>query len=181
MSWLGTLLRRARIRGLTEGKVQVARTEATENDAKDDAERWQDYGFAGHPGDGQGLVINAGGHTIVLRLDRIAERPQLEVYEVAVWHKEGHFVKLKAGKLVEVSCDDLVVNAAVSATINTPTFTVNAEAGAAFNTPLVDLSDDMHLGGTGAADSDFVSNGVSGHGHTHSDVKTGTDTSGPPV
>ena len=60
MTWWSNLLRRARMRGLVEGLVQRLRVEALDDDAKDDAERWQDYGFAGNPGEGQGLVINVG-------------------------------------------------------------------------------------------------------------------------
>lgn len=124
MSWLGNLLRRARLRGLVEGKVQRVRAEALDDDAKDEVERWQDYGFSAQPVDGQGLVINAGGHTIVLRMDRIAERPALAAYEVTVWHKEGHKVTLKAGRLVQVDCDELVVNASTRVALNTPQVTM---------------------------------------------------------
>lgn len=124
----GVFLRRARIRKLAEGLVQSARVEALENDAKDDAERFQDYGYAANAVDGQGLVITAGGHTIVLRMDRLAERPRLAAYEVSVWHKEGHRVTLKAGKLVEVSCDTFRVNAAVKVELNTPLVTASAKA-----------------------------------------------------
>lgn len=113
-------LRRARIRGLIEGLVQRGRVEATDADAKDDAERFQDYGYASNPGDGQGLVLHVGGHTIVLRMDRLAERPKLAPYEVTVWHKEGHSVTLKAGKVVQVDCDQLVVNATQKVAFNTP-------------------------------------------------------------
>ncbi len=42
---LENLLRRARLRGGREGPVQTMRAESLENDAKDQAERWQDYGF----------------------------------------------------------------------------------------------------------------------------------------
>lgn len=140
MGWWANLLRRARLRGLVDGQVQTVRAEALENDAKDQAERWQDYGFAANPVDGQGLVINVGGHTIVLRMDRIAERPRLQPFEVAVWHKEGHMVLLKAGKVVQVDCDELIVNAAVKATFNTHTFEVNASAGSGFNTPTLAAS-----------------------------------------
>ena len=181
MSWMGDLLRRARIRGLVEGKVQRGRTEATEHDAKDDAERWQDYGFAAQPVDGQGLVINVGGHTIVLRMDRLAERPQLAAYEVAIWHKEGHRVTLRAGKLVEVSCDSLVVNAAVSVAINSPTVTIAASSGVSIDTPLVDVSMDMNLGGTATATVDVLGGGTRLHTHQHGGVKAGPDSSGPPV
>lgn len=124
----GVFLRRARIRKLAEGLVQSARVEALENDAKDDAERFQDYGYAANAVEGQGLVITAGGHTIVLRMDRLAERPRLAAYEVSVWHKEGHRVTLKAGKLVEVSCDTFRVNAAVKVELNTPLVTASAKA-----------------------------------------------------
>jgi len=181
MSWLGDLLRRARIRGLAEGKVQTVRTEATEHDAKDSVERWQDYGFAAHPVDGHGLVINWGGHTVVLRMDRLSERPQLDAYEVAVWHREGHMVKLKAGRLVHVTCADYLVEASNSYTVTSPTYTVNASSGAAFNTPLVDLSDDLHVAGMATSDVDFVSAGVSGNGHVHGGVKQGTDQSAGPT
>ena len=118
-------LRRARIRKLVEGLVQRGRIEATENDAKDDAERHQDYGFAANPVDGEGLVLHIGGHTIILRQDRLRERPRLEAYEVSVWHKEGHHVTLKAGKLVECDCDTLVVNAATAVQLNTPSLVHN--------------------------------------------------------
>ena len=122
-------LRRARMRSLKEGLVQSLRVEALENDAKDNAERFQDYGYAANPVDGQGLAITVGGHTIVLRLDRLAERPRLAAYEVSVWHKEGHRVTLRAGKLVEVSCDALKINAAVKVEINTPVMTASGTLG----------------------------------------------------
>ena len=121
-------LRRARVRSLKEGLVQTARVEALENDAKDAAERFQDYGFAANVVEGQGLVLTAGGHTIVLRVDRLAERPKLAAFEVSVWHKEGHSVTLKAGKLVEVNCDTFRVNAAVKTEFNTPLVAMSAKA-----------------------------------------------------
>lgn len=186
MSWFSNLLRRARIRGLAEGKVQRGRTEALDDDAKDDAERWQDYGFAGHPGDGQGLVINADGHTVIIRMDRIAERPQLDAYEVAVWHKEGHFVKLKAGKVVELSCDDLIISAAVSVRITSPLVQVDASGSVSLNTPTVAASAAVTAGSrvdapTMAAGSSLQVQGKEMHEHRHNGVDTGSGTSGPPV
>ena len=171
MSWWGDLLRRARIRGVKEGKVQTARTEATENDVKDDAERWQDYGFAGNPGDGQGLVINFGGHTIVLRLDRIAERPQLAAYEVAVWHKEGHMMRLRDGRVAQLDCDQ---------------FVVNASTGVSFNTPVVNASGDIVSAMTVhaptiQADTSLKVAGKEMSAHAHVNVQPGPGTSGPPA
>jgi len=114
------------MRGLVEGKVvQAARIEASENDAKDGAERWQDYGFAGNPVEGQGLVFHVDGHTIVVRMDRTAERPKLAAYEVALWHKEGHRITLKAGGVVEVNGTRMVVNMREEIALNSSALTHN--------------------------------------------------------
>lgn len=147
---LGNMLRRVRFRGLVEGKVQRARVEALEGDARDDAERWQDYGFAARPVDGEGLRIEVGGHTILLRADRINERPQLAAFEVSVWHKEGHRVTLKAGGLVEAACT---------------TFKVTGN-----------LLVDGHI----TAQGDVVGEGVSLSGHTHGGVDRGGSQTDPP-
>jgi phage baseplate assembly protein V len=175
----GIFLRRARMRSLKEGLVQSLRVEALENDAKDDAERFQDYGYAANPVDGQGLVINVGGHTIVLRLDRLAERPRLAAYEVSVWHKEGHNVTLRAGKLVEVNCDTFKVNAAVVVELNTPTVAMSAEATVGDTLAVAN-------GITGGGNATFAAGRVSAQGmtaggkaledHTHPDLSSGGNT-----
>lgn len=149
------MLRRARLRSLKEGQVQTVRGEATENDVKDAIERFQDYGFAGNPVDGQGLVLHIDGHTIVIRKDRLAERPRLGAYEVCVWHKEGHKVTLKDGKLIEVECDDFVLKATNSVKIETKTMTVQASTKARVESPLTEntgmlKTQDLTIGLTGA-------------------------------
>lgn len=121
---LWNLLRRVRIRGLVEGLVQKASVVGFDVDARDKVERFQDYGFAANPVDGEGLRIEVGGHTIILRMDRLAERPQLDAHEVCVWHKEGHCVTLKAGRLVQVECDTLNIAASAAVNVVTPTFMV---------------------------------------------------------
>lgn len=166
MSWtaaLGDILRRARLRGLQEGQIQRARAEAFGDKAHDDAERFNDYGFKAHPVDGQGLILNVGGMTIVLRMDRLAESPELAAYEVAVWHKEGHMVRLMAGKRIEVQgCDQVVVNATGQVTINAPETVINGHL------TVTDLS---VLGDALISGRDFI-------GHTHGGVRSGGDTSG---
>ncbi len=155
------MLRRVRIRGLKEGLVQRARADAYDTDARDGAERFQDYGFAAQPVDGQGLKLEVGGHTIILRMDRLAERPQLGAYEVAVWHKEGHKIVLKAGGLVEVTCDLFKVNGNFQCTGN-GTFAGNLTA------PYVIGTINVTFGG------------ISGIGHHHGNVQNGVGiTSGP--
>lgn len=178
MSMTGVFLRRARIRGLKEGRVQTARIEALENDVKDAVERWQDYGFACNAVEGQGLVINAGGHTIVLRMDRIAERPQLAAYEVSVWHKEGHNVTLRNGKVVEANCDIYRVNAAVKVELNTPVVAMSAKATVG---DTLAVTNGITGGGTATLAGRLTAGGVTAagkvlDGHTHPDLTSGGNT-----
>ncbi|WP_431511665.1 phage baseplate assembly protein domain-containing protein [Variovorax sp. DAIF25] len=133
-------IRRASFRGLVEALVQRVRGDAMENDAKENVERFQDYGFAANPVDGQGLKIDWQGHTIVLRMDRLAERPRVDAYEVRVWHKEGHYVALKAGRLVECECDRFVLKASQSVEIETQTMTVKASTKVREESPLHEMT-----------------------------------------
>lgn len=146
MSWLTTALRRVRLRGFDAAAVQHGRAEAGGIDAKDNAERWQDYGFSAAPVDGQGLMLHIAGHTLVLRVDRLGERPALSSYEVMVWHKEGHSVTLKAGRVVDVDCD---------------TLHVRASRGVVFDTPIVDIKRQARV------------NGKDIDGHDHGGVQNG--------
>lgn len=114
------LVRRVRIRNLVEGLVQIGSLVGFEPDARDRAERFQDYGLATNPVSGEGLRIEVGGHTFILRMDRLAERPQLAAYEVCVWHKEGHSVTLRAGRVVDVDCAQLNIVASAGVSIQTP-------------------------------------------------------------
>ena len=155
---LSNLMRLVRIRGLVEGVMQRGRVEGLPNDARDGALRPQDYGFAANAVDGEGIKLEIGGHTIIVRMDRTAERPRLDAYEVAVWHKEGHMVRLRAGKVVQVDCDVYRVNAAVRYEVNSPVAAFSANGT---------------FGGTVVATGDVVGAGKSVSTHIHG-------TSGPP-
>lgn len=111
-------MRWARIRNLVEGVFQRGRTEGLPNEARDDVQRPQDYGFAANPVEGQGLTLEVGGHTVIVRMDRLGERPALANYEVAVWHKDGHSVKLGGGGLIEITGVDVTLNVANQLTLN---------------------------------------------------------------
>lgn len=159
---LMSLLRRALMRGLKDGPVQEVAVQVFDTSGRENAERWQDYGFAGNPGDGQGLVIEVGGHTVVMRLDRIDSRPRLKVGEVAVWHKDGHKILLTDGGKVRVECES---------------FEVVAKSGVTFETPKVKASEAIESKtanireGASIAGRDFL-------GHNHDSVQRGGDRSG---
>ena len=162
---LANLVRWVRVRGLKEGKFQRGRVEGFEGDVRDDAQRPQDYGFAANPVDGEGLKLEVGGHTIIVRVDRTAERPQLPAYEVAVWHKEGHMVRLRAGRIIQADCDQLVVNASTGVVLNAPT---------------VAISGALTVGSTVVAAGNVTGAGKSLATHTHSGVQAGGSNTGAP-
>jgi phage gp45-like len=122
---LADMLKLVRLRGFNATPIQSGRVEAHGSKAADDAMRIEDYGFSARAVDGQGLAINAGGFTVVLRMDRLEGKPSLAPFEVCVWHKDGHKITLGAGGNVTVDCVDFVVNASGSAKINSPSLTHN--------------------------------------------------------
>ena len=166
---LWNLLRRVRIRNLREGLVQTGHVIGFDEDARDDAERFQDYGFAANPVDGEGVRLEVGGHTIIVRMDRLADRPQLAAHEVCVWHKDGHSVTLRAGRVVDVVCDQLNIEASAGVTITTPTLQVVGDqsvSGKATAQSVVGQSD-VSIGTKSLKD------------HDHGNVANGTGRSAP--
>lgn len=166
------MIRRARMRAQQDsGAVQKVRVDVNDTFGRDDIERLQDYGFSARPSAGEGIVIEVGGHLLVLRMDQTASRPKLELDEVSVWHKEGHSITLKAGKVIAVDCDSYVVT--------TKTYTVNASESVALNTPEVAASallksDTLNVANGGTID------GVNVGEHDHGNVQEGPHrTNGP--
>ncbi len=166
------MIRRARLRA-QDGSGAIQKVHVAVNDTldRDNIERFQDYGFACNPSTGEGITIEIGGHLIVLRMDQTGTRPKLELDEVSVWHKEGHAVTLKTGKLIVVDCDEYQVN--------TKRYKVNASESAGFETPKVTASGAMEsktlkVSGSGVID------GVNIGEHDHGNVQNGPGrTNGP--
>lgn len=171
MSNNNVIVRRVRVRGLTESKVQKAHVQGHDNYAREGVERFQEYGFAANGGDGEGLVIEVDGHTIIIAMDRLGDRPSLGDGEVSVWHRAGHRMTLKDDGLVQVDCKRFVINAEDGVDINTPKVTMSEdlEVVVSITAPLVDGTTDVRFGGK------------SGISHVHDGVQTGTGNTGDPV
>ena len=111
-------------------------------------------------------MIDAGGSVIVLRIDRLKDRPTLANDEVAVWHKEGHKIHLKADQVIEVSCKKYKVTATEGVEYDTPQMT---------NTGEYSGRGDVKSGGqvsdsTGTMQS--MRNTYNGHDHNETDSVT---------
>lgn len=165
------LLRRVRIRGLTEGLVQTASLVGFEADARDRVERWQDYGLATNPVDGEGLRIEVGGHTIILRMDRLAERPQLAPHEVCIWHKDGHRVTLRNGQVVDVQCRQLNIVATDGVSIQTPTLALQGNQSVTGNQAVSGVATAQTVVGQ----VDVLIGTASVKDHDHGNVDNGPD------
>lgn len=177
---------RARVRTLVEGLLQTGRAEVHERHARDEVERWQDYGFTSAPVDGQGLLLEVDGHSILVRVDRLTDRPHLADYEVSVWHREGHHVTLRSEGRVEVSCARLVVQASEAVEITSPQITLNASDQVAVSAPQVSVEGEVSVTGDVATTGSLTNNGSNvGSSHTHpftDDVlgSSAPDNTGPP-
>jgi phage gp45-like len=171
MAGSNVIVRRVRVRGLAEGKVQKAQVQGQDNFARDGVERFQEHGFAANGGDGEGLVIEVEGHTILIAMDRLGDRPALGGGEVCMWHRAGHRVTLKDAGLVQVDCKRLVINAETEVLINTPMVKMDhkLEVAESIKAPLVDGTTDVKFGGK------------SGVNHLHGNVQNGPGNSGTPV
>lgn len=157
-------LLRAKIAALRDGHVQRASVQVFDNLSRTAVERLQDYGFAAAPTEGNGLVLSVGGNMFILRMNNPDGRPDLVADEVAVWHKDGHHVILKSGKVIDVDCDTLNIKASQ---VNIDAPQINAPQSLLTTANL--KSDTANVGGI-----EFGS-------HGHSNVERGNETSGGPV
>lgn len=77
---------------------------------------------------------------------------------MCVWHKDGHRVTLRNGRVVDVECDQLNIVASAGVSIQTPTLT---------------LTGDQLTTGTSTVQTDVVVAGASVKNHDHGNVANG--------
>lgn len=131
-------------------KLQGVQVELLSGEVRDGCERMQDYGFTSHPHPGaEGVALAVGGsrdHVLVLAVgDRRYRLKGLEQGEVAMYSDEGDSVVLKRGRVIEVTAGTKVV----------------------LTTPLVEVAQDMTVGGNVTVGGDVVASGISLVHHTH--------------
>lgn len=114
MAAINDLIRKAKMFFTSVTLVQKYKISVFETKDAEDSERFQDYGFTSQPSEGEGLVIDAGGAVMVLRVDRLKDRPSIDADEVAVWHKDGAKIHLKAHKIIDIDCDSLNIHGKVA-------------------------------------------------------------------
>jgi phage baseplate assembly protein V len=201
---------RAVLTGLdTKPGVQLLQADALSGEQLQASELMQHFGFTSAPPAGtQCIVLPLGGksaHSIIIGTENGAYRvAALKSGEVAVYNQSGAKIVLKDQKVIEIDCDDLLINAEKSMSVNTKTFTLNAGESIGIDTKTLDANAANHIGlhspdvalgggggsakmqgdlwitGTSRADTDHVTGGVSlvHHVHKENDEKGSTE---PPL
>lgn len=152
--------------------VQTARVDVYDTLGREVIERLQDYGFAGSPPEGEGLVIVVDGNMFLLRAEMVEGRPELKAWEVAVWHKDGHNITLRDGKVIDVECDEY--------NVKTKRYNVSASDGVKMDTPVVEASALLKSQTLDVAKTAKI-NDIDFGTHGHERVEAGPDVSGGPV
>lgn len=146
-------------------KMQTLQLSLLADEAQDNIEHWQPYGYTFKPLAGaEALVLAVGGHrahsVVIAVADRRYRLTDLEDGEVALYSDEGDKVHLKRGKVIEIETDTLNVRAAAAVNFDTPVITQ-----------------------TGRIESqgDQVAGGISQVGHVHGGVQSGGAQTGAPA
>lgn len=156
------------------GPVVLVQGEGLAGEKLQDAELFQQFGFTSVPPAGTMLVaVPVGGktsHSIVVATEHGTYRLKiLESGEAALYSQEGAYVAVRNGKVVEVDCARMVVNASEEVQFNTPkvltTGLVKANG---------DITDQAETGGKSMASMRSTYNN-----HDHRELGIGGNTSKP--
>lgn len=132
---------RARLSALNgEPGLQLAQGEALAGEQAQAVEVLQQFGFSsGIPADSQLIVLPLAGRSsasVVIATEHGAYRLKVGPGEVRMYSQEGAYVHIKAGRVVDIDCDDLRIKAKNSAVIE-------AGQGIVLDTPLTTVTGNM--------------------------------------
>ncbi len=126
--------------------IQQVQLKGLAGEQLQDAELFQHFGFTSCPPAGtQCIVLPIGGqtsHSIIIATENGAYRLQVASGEMAIYSDEAAYVHIKRGRIVEVECDEYLVNTK-KYTVKAEDYDVTATAGANFETPLLKTSDQL--------------------------------------
>lgn len=152
-------------------EVQTIQGRGVAGEKLQDAELFQHYGFTSHPLKGtMAVVLPLNGktsHGIVIATEHARYRlKSLKPGEVAIYTDEGSYIILRRGRIIEVNCDEYIVNARNKYQVNTTDYNVTASAQAKFDTPLLHGTKEISDGKSTMNKMRDIHNG---HDHKHGD------------
>ncbi|HEM7399206.1 TPA: phage baseplate assembly protein [Citrobacter farmeri] len=136
------------VRVNSTGGVQTVQAKGLAGESLQDAELFQHYGFTSNPLKGtMAVVVPVNGktsHSIIIATEHATYRlKELKSGEVALYTDEGSSIILKRGRIIEVNCDEYIVNARNKYQVNTVNYGVTATDKAEFETPLLKGSNEV--------------------------------------
>ncbi len=161
---------RARLKNLGSSRVMLGQAEALAGEKFQKPEFFQQAGFRSRPLPNAEVIIiplhGKSAHGVIIS----CANGQLHVAnmqdgETAIFNEtDGHFIHLKNGKIIDVSCDTFNLNAAVAVNINSPVVQATASTSVTLTTPQATVS-----GNVSATDVYASGTSVRGHHHTEHD------------
>lgn len=208
-------LRGVLVRAKADKRVVIVQMEGLKGESFNDVEFFQQPGFRSIPIGGMQPIIvplngNSANSVVVAMSNGKLFITDLQPGEVALFNENdgvANSIILRNGKVIDMTCDVLNINATNEVNIQTTQMTVDASAGVQINTPTVTMSDNLdvgdsttvanltqtgtfsvtstasgasHMAGGLVADGEITSQGISLPNHTHSGVESGAGSTGGP-
>lgn len=157
------------------GGIQSAQISGLADETIQDIEHFQQFGFTSNPPAGtEAIILPLGGnstHGIVIATENASYRVKsLASGEVAIYCQSGASITLKNGKVIDIECDQLNINAPAGVNITAPNVQCSAQMTAAGQ---INGNGGLAVqGGNGASFSGNI-NQSAGSYHTSGDVIAG--------
>ncbi|HHE9392306.1 phage baseplate assembly protein V [Haemophilus influenzae] len=173
--------------------IQKVQASGLADETLQDVELMQQFGFTSvPPTNTQAVILPIGGqttHGIVIATENGSFRVKnLQGGEVAVYDESGSSIVLKKGRLIEIDCDVLKINAATKVDISSPlvetdqVFTaqgqINGNGGMAVQggSDAIFTGDVQQRGGSFTTDGDVTAGAISLRNHKHTGDSGGKTT-----
>ena len=173
--------------------IQKVQASGLADETLQDVELMQQFGFTSvPPTNTQAVILPIGGqttHGIVMATENGSFRVKnLQGGEVAVYDESGSSIVLKKGRLIEIDCDVLKINAATKVDISSPlvetdqVFTaqgqINGNGGMAVQggSDAIFTGDVQQRGGSFTTDGDVTAGAISLRNHKHTGDSGGKTT-----
>jgi phage baseplate assembly protein V len=156
-------------------EVQVS----LQNDEVRIAQRVQEYGYSSVPlAECEAVIVFPGGirdHALVIATDDGRYRPtNWAAGEVGLYTHEGDYIRMRAGRIVEVVCG-------AKLEVTAPDVVVHASTKVRVETPLCEMTGNLTVSGTVQGNAVRTAAGIQLGTHVHSGVQSGPSNTGAPV
>lgn len=161
---------RGRLKSLSHDRVMLAQVEGLAGEKFQKTEYLQMAGFRSRPLPNAEMVIiplhgkSAHGVVVTCANGKMFKADVQDGESVLFNETDGHFIHLKNGKIIDISCDTLNINAAVAVNITSPSIHATASTSVTLTSPQTTMSGRMDA-------TDIYASGTSlcGHHHTEHD------------